>query len=105
VRNRVHRRVIIRDYGNSIYKASSRVALLAALEGCIEGYESLHTLAGTLQSDVSPNNLMMNEEDDNHSWSLILKSTSTSRSKGNGRVVLEPSAKPARGRTQLGSIY
>jgi hypothetical protein len=34
--NRVHRRVILRDYGEPIYKASSRAALLAALEGCIE---------------------------------------------------------------------
>ncbi|EJT68062.1 hypothetical protein GGTG_14359 [Gaeumannomyces tritici R3-111a-1] len=31
--NRVHRRVILRDYGKPIYKASSRSALLAALEG------------------------------------------------------------------------
>ncbi|KAH6952364.1 serine/threonine-protein kinase Sgk2 [Ilyonectria sp. MPI-CAGE-AT-0026] len=37
--NRVHRRVILRDYGKPIYKASSCVALLAALEGCIEGHE------------------------------------------------------------------
>ncbi|KAL8366754.1 hypothetical protein RB595_010557 [Gaeumannomyces hyphopodioides] len=33
--NRVHRRVILRDYGKPIYKAGSRSALLAALEGCI----------------------------------------------------------------------
>lgn len=37
VQNRVHRRVIICDYGKPIYKASSRVAMLTALEGCIEG--------------------------------------------------------------------
>ncbi|KAG9233274.1 hypothetical protein BJ875DRAFT_442406 [Amylocarpus encephaloides] len=41
--NRVHRRVILLDYGEPIYKASSRAALFAALEGCIEGHESLHT--------------------------------------------------------------
>lgn len=35
--NRVHRRVILRDYGKPIYDASSRSALLAALEGCIDG--------------------------------------------------------------------
>jgi len=68
----VHRRVIVRDYGKPIYKASSRVALLAALEGCIEGYESLHTGAGMLQRDVSINNLMMNEEEDNPSWPSFL---------------------------------
>lgn len=40
VQNRVHRRVIIRDYGKPIYKASSRVAMVTALEGCIEGESS-----------------------------------------------------------------
>jgi hypothetical protein len=48
IRNRVHRRVIVWDYGKAIYKASSRAALLAALEGCIEGYESLHKRGGML---------------------------------------------------------
>jgi hypothetical protein len=70
--NRVHRRVIVRDYGKAIYKASSRTSLLAALEGCIEGYESLHTRAGMQQCDISPNNLMVNEEDDNPSWRAFL---------------------------------
>ena len=70
--NRVHRRFIVRDYGKAIYKASSRVSLLAALEGCIEGYESLHTQAGVLQCDISPSNLMVNEEDDNPSWRSFL---------------------------------
>ena len=35
--NRIHRRIILRDYGKYIYKASSRVAMLAALEGNITG--------------------------------------------------------------------
>ncbi len=48
------------------------VSLLAALEGCIDGYESLHTRAGMLQRDISPNNLMVNEEDDNPSWRAFL---------------------------------
>ncbi|KAL1998637.1 hypothetical protein VTN02DRAFT_5865 [Thermoascus thermophilus] len=38
LQNRVHRRVIISDYGKPIYKASSCVALLSALKSCIEGY-------------------------------------------------------------------
>ncbi|KAL2005522.1 hypothetical protein VTN00DRAFT_2733 [Thermoascus crustaceus] len=70
--NRVHRRVIIRDYGKPIYEASSPVAMLAALEGCIEGYESLHIRAGILQGDVSASNLMMNEEQYNPSRSAFL---------------------------------
>ncbi|KAF1976060.1 hypothetical protein BU23DRAFT_588261 [Bimuria novae-zelandiae CBS 107.79] len=70
--NRVHRRIIVCDYGKAIYKASSQTSLLAALEGCIEGYESLHTRAGMLQCDISPNNLMVNEEDDNPSWRAFL---------------------------------
>jgi hypothetical protein len=68
--NRVHRRVILRDYGKPIYKASSRSALLAALEGCIDGHESLRK-AGFLHRDISINNLMINEDDDN-SWSSFL---------------------------------
>ncbi|KAH7137548.1 hypothetical protein EDB81DRAFT_70458 [Dactylonectria macrodidyma] len=65
--NRIHRRVILRDYGRPIYKASSRLALLAGLEGCIEGHESLHK-AGFLHRDISINNLMINEDDNNPSW-------------------------------------
>ncbi|KAG6132523.1 hypothetical protein E4U38_003303 [Claviceps purpurea] len=59
--NRVHRRVIVQDYGKAIYKASSRQALLACLEGCIEGHQSLYE-AGILHRDISINNLMINEE-------------------------------------------
>ncbi|GKU10252.1 unnamed protein product, partial [Fusarium langsethiae] len=69
--NRVHRRVIIRDYGIPIYKACSRLALLAAFERCIEGHESLHK-AGHLHRDISINNLMVNEDDDNPSWPSFL---------------------------------
>jgi hypothetical protein len=69
--NRVHRRVILRDYGKPIYKASSHVALLTALEGCIEGYESLYN-AGLLHRDISINNLMINEDDENPSRRAFL---------------------------------
>ncbi|KAK7420129.1 hypothetical protein QQZ08_010543 [Neonectria magnoliae] len=72
VSNRVHRRVILRDYGKPIYKASSPSALLAALEGCIEGHESLRRKAGLLHRDISINNLMINEDDDNLSWPSFL---------------------------------
>jgi hypothetical protein len=72
IANRIHRRVIVRDYGKAIYKASSRTSLLAAMEGCIDGYESLHTRAGMLQCDISPNNLMINEEDNDPSWRAFL---------------------------------
>ncbi|KAH7000856.1 hypothetical protein EDB80DRAFT_581085 [Ilyonectria destructans] len=69
--NRVHRRVILRDYGKPIYKASSQSALLAGLEGCIKGHESLHE-AGFLHRDISINNLMINEDDGNPSWPSFL---------------------------------
>ncbi|XP_044716529.1 kinase [Hirsutella rhossiliensis] len=69
--NRVHRRVILRDYGKPIYKASCRVALLATLEGCLEGHQSLHK-AGFLHRDISINNLMINEDKDNRSWPSFL---------------------------------
>ncbi|KAK4131339.1 hypothetical protein BT67DRAFT_458094 [Trichocladium antarcticum] len=69
--NQVHRRVILRDYGKPIYEASSRTALLSALEGCIKGHESLRK-AGFLHRDISINNLMINEDDDNMSWPSFL---------------------------------
>jgi hypothetical protein len=46
--------------------------MLAALKDCIEGYESLHTETGMLQSDISVGNLMMNEDDDNPFWGAFL---------------------------------
>lgn len=69
--NKVHRRVIVRDYGKPIYEASSHAALLAALEGCIEGHESLHR-AGLLHRDIAIGNLMMNEDEENPSWRAFL---------------------------------
>ncbi|CRK29157.1 hypothetical protein HYQ45_015072 [Verticillium longisporum] len=69
--NRVHRRIIIRDYGKPIYKATSRSALLAALAGCIEGHNGLRK-AGILHRDISINNLLINEDKDNPSWPSFL---------------------------------
>ncbi|KAK0628461.1 hypothetical protein B0T17DRAFT_490701 [Bombardia bombarda] len=69
--NRVHRRVIVKDYGKPIYEAASRQALLTAFEGCIEGHRSLRD-AGVLHRDISINNLMINEDRDNPSWPSFL---------------------------------
>ena len=70
--NRVYRRVIVRDYRKAIYKASSLASLLAGLEQCIEGNESLHSRGGMLQRDISLNNLMVHEDDENPSWRAFL---------------------------------
>jgi hypothetical protein len=88
--NRVHRRVVVQDYGKPIHKASSRARMLAALVGCIEGtiywsflgggvlqltkagYESLYLQAGILQRDISTGNLMINEDSTNPSWPAYL---------------------------------
>ncbi|KAK9443980.1 serine/threonine-protein kinase Sgk2 [Metarhizium brunneum] len=69
--NRVHRRTIVCDYGKPIYMATSRASLLACLAGCLEGHESLHN-AGLLHRDISINNLMINEEEKNPSYSAFL---------------------------------
>jgi hypothetical protein len=68
----VHRRVIVQDYGKPIYIASSKTSLLAAIEGCIAGYKSLYTRASMLQCDISPNNLIVNEDKSNPSWHSFL---------------------------------
>ncbi|KAG6254353.1 hypothetical protein E4U24_007597 [Claviceps purpurea] len=70
--NRVHRLIIVRDDGKAVYKASSRQALLACLEGCITGHQSLYQ-AGILHRDVSLNNLLINEDNEtNLSWPHFL---------------------------------
>lgn len=51
-----------------MYMASSRASLLAALEGCIIGYESLYKRVGMLQCDISLDNLIVNDDADNPSW-------------------------------------
>ncbi|KAF5856232.1 hypothetical protein ETB97_007685 [Aspergillus alliaceus] len=70
--NRIHRRVIIQDYGKPLYKASSLVAMLSAFDLCIVGYHSLYTKTGLLEGDISTGNLMMNEDVDNPSWPAFL---------------------------------
>ncbi|XXH05277.1 hypothetical protein Hte_011702 [Hypoxylon texense] len=65
--NRVHRRVVLHDYGEPIFCASSRTALLAALEDCLKGHQSLHG-AGILHRDISINNLMVHEDERNPPW-------------------------------------
>jgi hypothetical protein len=50
MQNRVHRRVIVLNDGEALYKASSRAALLAALMGYVEGHVFRHTQA-SMQSE------------------------------------------------------
>ncbi|RDK48224.1 hypothetical protein M752DRAFT_300036 [Aspergillus phoenicis ATCC 13157] len=69
--NRVHRHIVLRDYGEPIYKASTHESLLAALEGCITGHQSLHEV-GILHRDISASNLMVNEDVNNPSWPAFL---------------------------------
>ncbi|KAI1759167.1 hypothetical protein GGR53DRAFT_527884 [Hypoxylon sp. FL1150] len=59
--NRLHRRIILADYGKPIHRATSLAALLDAFDACIEGHKSLYE-AGILHRDISINNLMINEE-------------------------------------------
>ncbi|KUI65205.1 hypothetical protein VM1G_00594 [Cytospora mali] len=70
--NRVHRRVIVCDYGIPIYQASSRVNLLTALGGCIRGHRSLLLDAHLLHRDISLENLMIKEHDINNSFLIDL---------------------------------
>ncbi|PNP52373.1 hypothetical protein THARTR1_06977 [Trichoderma harzianum] len=58
--NRIHRRIIVQDFGRPIYKASSPTALVAAVENCIQGHESLRK-AGFLHRDISVHNVVIDE--------------------------------------------
>ncbi|KAI1738481.1 hypothetical protein F4680DRAFT_459790 [Xylaria scruposa] len=69
--NREHRRVVLCDYGAEIYKASSRAALLKALEGCINGHKCFKG-AGILHRGISINNVIINEDKDSISPFLFL---------------------------------
>lgn len=62
-RNRVHRRLITRDVGRSIYDASSPRALLTALLGGIKGHESLLD-AKILHRDISIGNIVLTIQED-----------------------------------------
>ncbi|OTA03380.1 hypothetical protein A9Z42_0038400 [Trichoderma parareesei] len=91
--NRVHQRLVTQSYGKPIYQASSLGALLAGLEGCINGHESLRRQAGLLHRDISINNLMINEEEDEPSrraflidLDLAVQETRTSASGANQKT-------------------
>ncbi|KAI4869902.1 hypothetical protein F4820DRAFT_455575 [Hypoxylon rubiginosum] len=60
--NRVHRRIILSDQGLPIFCASSRVALLDALDACMDGHRSLLIKTGLLHRDISVNNIVINEK-------------------------------------------
>ena len=79
IHNRVHRRVVTRDFGKPIYEASSPSALITGLIGAIKGedlimkiksvadfilgHESLLN-SGILHRDVSVGNIMLTENED-----------------------------------------
>ncbi|KZF22629.1 hypothetical protein L228DRAFT_268018 [Xylona heveae TC161] len=66
--NREHRRVIIRDYGTPLHKASSVLVFVRALWECLQGCKDLYEKTGLLQCDISTGNLRMNEDEGNPSW-------------------------------------
>jgi len=97
--NRVHRRVITRDFGKPIYEASSPVALINGFIGAIHGkcigisiknisltcsgHESLLN-AGILHRDISIGNIMLTENEDDGfliDYDLAIK-TSSDRASG-----------------------
>ncbi|KAF2192053.1 hypothetical protein K469DRAFT_719131, partial [Zopfia rhizophila CBS 207.26] len=62
-RNRVHRRLIMRDIGKSIYDANSLRAVLTGLLGGVKGHESLLN-AKILHRDISIGNIILNDAED-----------------------------------------
>ncbi len=79
IHNRVHRRVITRDFGKPIYEASSLVAIINGFIGIIKGEDLIMNIesiadfilghesllnAGILHRDVSIGNIMLTENED-----------------------------------------
>jgi len=79
IHNRVHRRVITRDFGKPIYEASSLVAIINGFIGVIKGEDLIMNIesiadfilghesllnAGILHRDVSIGNIMLTENED-----------------------------------------
>ncbi|KAF2839987.1 hypothetical protein M501DRAFT_1010229 [Patellaria atrata CBS 101060] len=62
-RNRVHRRLVMRDVGKSVYEASSPCGILTGLLGGIKGHESL-LHAKILHRDISIGNIMLTMVED-----------------------------------------
>ncbi|KAA1107311.1 hypothetical protein PGT21_009769 [Puccinia graminis f. sp. tritici] len=69
--NRFHRRLILKDVGEPIWKVDSPVRLLEALEGCIKGHQAL-LRAGYLHRDISISNLMINYQNDLNRKSFLI---------------------------------
>jgi hypothetical protein len=67
--DRVHRRLILKDVGQPIWKVNSPLCLLEALEGCIKGHQALFN-AGILHRDISINN--QTEDSDQKSFLIDL---------------------------------
>ncbi|MCJ1281514.1 hypothetical protein MMC26_000834 [Xylographa opegraphella] len=60
---RVHRRVITKDAGKPIYKASSPIAIISGFIGAIYGHKCLLD-AGILHRDISIGNIMLTGKED-----------------------------------------
>ena len=79
IHNRVHRRVITRDCGKTLYEASSSVAIITGLIGAIKGEDLIMKIksiadfilgheslldTGILHRDISIGNIMLRESED-----------------------------------------
>jgi hypothetical protein len=60
--NRVHRRIILSDYGIPIHQASTPSILLSTIGDCLEGHQSLLEKIDVMHRDISINNLLMNSK-------------------------------------------
>ncbi|KAH8731711.1 hypothetical protein GQ44DRAFT_745770 [Phaeosphaeriaceae sp. PMI808] len=63
-RNRVHRRVIMRDVGKTVYEARSPHGILTGLLGGIKGEHESLLDANILHRDISIGNIMLNTAED-----------------------------------------
>ncbi|KAJ5971686.1 uncharacterized protein N7479_001604 [Penicillium vulpinum] len=81
--NRVHWCAVL--HGKPSYKASTRPALLAALEGCIivQAHQSLQQ-AGIFHRDISIHNMVIKKKEESFSWCVLINLDLVIRGQGFG---------------------
>lgn len=92
---RVHRRVIVSDVGEPIYKANSHASLLAAVKSGIEGHRSLLN-AGFLHKNITIDSVLIDVNDEKRGFLIDLSMAQRVSEKAKPDAKLDADAKAFR---------